>query len=170
MKLFLVGYMGCGKTTFGKRLANKLGYNFIDLDKVIEKEIGMTIAQYFAEFGETAFREKERDLLQSTHFPSDSIIATGGGAPCFFDNMDWMNENGVTVYISLTPKSLADRLQGAIHERPVLKGLNQDELEAFITNALEKREPLYNKAKIVVEGINISPERFIPVLEEYQRK
>ena len=170
MKLFLVGFMGCGKTTFGKKLANKLAYTFIDLDKTIEASTGMSIPQYFTKFGEAAFREKESEIIKTTEFPENAIIATGGGSPCFFDNMDWMNANGTTVYISLSPKALASRLESATEDRPVLQGKKGEELEQFIASKLAEREPFYSKAKIIAEGINISPESFIPKLEEYQRK
>ncbi|WP_207424082.1 shikimate kinase [Desertivirga brevis] len=170
MKIFLIGFMGCGKTTFGKKLASKLGFRFIDLDKSIEQSAGITIPEYFKEYGETAFRVKEREVLQKTTVPDNSVIATGGGAPCFFDNMEWMNEQGATVYICLTPKALATRLESATDERPVLQGLKGEELERFIASKLEEREVFYKKASIIVEGINISPENFIPKLEEYQRR
>jgi len=162
--------MGCGKTTFGKRLANKLAYNFIDLDKVIEENAGISIPEFFKQFGEEAFRRKESEIIKTTAFPENSIIATGGGAPCFFDNMDWMNANGTTVYISLTPKALASRLESATEERPVLQGKKGEELEAFIAGKLAEREPFYSKAAIIAEGINISAESFLPKLEEYQRR
>ena len=170
MKIFLVGFMGCGKTTFGKKLASKLNFNFVDLDKVVEEAIGMSISAYFQKYGEGRFRDEESRILKTTAFPENSVIATGGGAPCFFDNMDWMNLNGTTVYISLTPKALASRLESATDERPVLRGLKGEELEKFIAAKLEERNPFYNKASIIAEGLNISPESFIPKLEEYQRR
>ena len=170
MNLFLIGFMGCGKTTFGKRLANKLSYEFIDLDKVFESKTGMSIPEYFGAYGEAAFREKESEILKNTEYPDNAVIATGGGAPCFFDNMDWMNENGITVYINVSPGGLASRLESATDERPVLRGLKGKELEAFIASKLEEREPFYKKAQIIAEGLNISPDKFLPVLEDYQRK
>ncbi|WP_242691747.1 shikimate kinase [Desertivirga arenae] len=170
MKIFLVGFMGCGKTTFGKKLASKLGYKFVDLDKSVEESVGMSIPDYFEKFGETAFREKERAILQTRTYSENSVIATGGGAPCFFDNMQWMNEHGITVYISLTAKALASRLESATDERPVLQGLKGEDLERFIASKLAERDIFYTKASMIVEGINISPENFIPKLEEYQRR
>lgn len=170
MKLFLVGFMGCGKTTFGKRLASKLSYDFIDMDKVFEDRAGMSIPEYFAAHGENGFRKKESEILKTTAYPENAVIATGGGAPCFFDNMDWMNENGTTVYINVSPKGLASRLESATDERPVLRGLKGKELEEFIASKLEEREPFYKKALIIAEGLNISPEKFLPLLDEYQRK
>ncbi|WP_256012947.1 shikimate kinase [Desertivirga xinjiangensis] len=170
MIIFLVGFMGCGKTTFGKRLANKLSYAFVDLDKVIEAEVGMSIPQYFAEFGEESFRIKESEILKNTRFSDNAVVATGGGAPCFFDNMDWMNNKGLTVYISLSAKGLARRLETASEERPVLRGLKGLQLEEFIASKLSERDPYYSKAALIVEGINISPESFMPIFEDYQRR
>lgn len=167
MKVFLIGFMGCGKTTLGQKLASKLNYPFIDLDKLIEAETGTSIVKYFDEFGETAFRELERKTLQSHSFPQKCIIATGGGAPCFFDNMDWMNQNGVTVYLSLSPLALAGRLEKGKKERPLIRDFNPEELVAFIEKRLEDREVFYNKAKIIVKGIDITPEKITEALNSY---
>src|SRR6476620_3320016 len=106
MKVFLIGFMGSGKTTIGKKLANYLKYEFIDLDKFIEARAGMTIVDYFAAHGEEEFRKMERDVLQTTHYPDNVIIATGGGTPTYDDNMEWMNENGKVAYLSLPPRAL----------------------------------------------------------------
>src|SRR5476651_2201785 len=89
-RIFLIGYMGSGKTTLGRRLAARLGYEFIDLDQVFEEKEGITIAQYFTYYGEDAFRKEESAILKQTHYPEKAVISTGGGLPCFFDNMDWM--------------------------------------------------------------------------------
>jgi shikimate kinase len=164
MKIFLIGFMGCGKTTLGKRLALKLGYPFMDMDKVIEAETQLSINEYFSKFGEDAFRETESRTLKSTSFPENVVIATGGGAPCFFDNMDWMNANGTTVYLSLSPKSLAKRLASATEQRPILKGLKPDELEQFIAERLNLREPFYKQAKISIKGLDQTPEKVAAII------
>ncbi|MBE7179186.1 MAG: shikimate kinase, partial [Mucilaginibacter polytrichastri] len=110
MKVFLIGFMGSGKTTAGKKLAAHLNRPFIDLDHVFERRYGSTIEAYFALYGEDAFRRAESELLKTTAYPDDAIISTGGGAPCFFDNIEWMNSQGLTIYIELPVKVLADRL------------------------------------------------------------
>ena len=156
--------MGCGKSTLGKKLASKLNYAFIDLDKIVEEIAEMTIAEYFKEYGELKFRELESDILQSTEFPEQAVIATGGGAPCFYNNMEWMNENGATVYISMSPRALADRLKGSQSERPLIKDLDGEELVDFIAEKLEARKPFYDKAKYIINGIDISPEKVMKVL------
>jgi len=87
--IFLIGFMGCGKTTLGRKLAARLGYEFMDLDHIFEAQAGMTIAQYFSSFGEDAFRKLESEVLRQTRYPPNAVVSTGGGLPCFFDNMDW---------------------------------------------------------------------------------
>ncbi|MFD2162511.1 shikimate kinase [Paradesertivirga mongoliensis] len=166
MRIFLIGFMGSGKTTLGRRLATKLAYPFIDMDKEIESHINMSIAEYFKEYGEEAFRKIENEVLKTSTYPESAIIATGGGAPCFYDNLDWMNKNGLTVYLSLSPKALAKRLVNATDERPVLKNLKGDELECFITEKLKLREAFYTQAKLTIKGADQTPERFSAILKE----
>lgn len=162
--IFLVGFMGCGKSTIGRKLAVKTGYDFIDLDKMIEGRTGVSIADYFKYHGEHAFRELERDSLQKTDFPEKAIIATGGGAPCFFDNMDWMNSHGQTVYINLTPQTLADRLEHGKAERPLISRFNQEELVEFITDKLKAREVFYTQAQHDLNGIGLTSEKLVEIL------
>lgn len=158
MRIFLVGFMGSGKTTMGRKLAGYLGYLFIDLDKILEDEAGMSIAEFFKRNGEEAFREFERRMLQSSTFNDNTVIATGGGAPCFFDNMEWMNKNGATVYLMVPPKGLVDRLKHST-DRPLIKGLNEEEMLKFISGKLEEREPFYKQATYVVNGIGLTAEK-----------
>jgi len=157
--IFLIGYMGCGKTTMGKKLAAKMDYTFIDLDHVFEERQQMTIAEYFSEHGEAAFRKAESVILKQTDYPQKTIISTGGGLPCFFDNLDWMNKHGKSVYIKLDAKTLAQRLQNGKEERPILHGKNGDELIAFIDEKLIEREPYYNRATIIAPGLNLTPDK-----------
>lgn len=159
MKIFLVGFMGSGKTTIGKKLANYLKYEFIDLDKLVEYKVGMSIVEYFEIHGETAFREVEKEVLQNAFFAENSIIATGGGAPCYADNMSWMSQNGQVVYLSLPPKALANRLENSKSDRPLIRNLKGDELVDFITKKLADREPFYNQAKFVVSASDLTAER-----------
>ena len=159
MKIFLIGFMGSGKTTIGKKLANYLKYNFIDLDKLIELQAGMSIVEYFELHGEDAFRRMESDVLQKTDFPENAIIATGGGTPCFNDNMDWMNENGSVAYLSLPAKALASRLEHSKTDRPLIRNLKGDELIDFISSNLKEREKFYNQAKFVVSASDLTADR-----------
>lgn len=156
--LFFVGFMGCGKTTWSRKLAAKLGYEFIDLDHVLEEQAGMSIAEYFSSFGEESFRELESEVLKKTQYPENAVISTGGGLPCFFDNMQWMNEHGKTVYIKLSPKTLADRLEKGKAKRPLLHDKHGDELIAFITDKLAERESFYLQSAFIADGLHLSPE------------
>lgn len=97
-RIFLIGFMGCGKTTLGRKLATRLGYTFYDLDHLLEEQAGMSVAEYFSSFGETAFRLAESEILKNTSYGENAVISTGGGLPCFFDNMDWMKAHGITLY------------------------------------------------------------------------
>ncbi|MDB4924465.1 shikimate kinase [Mucilaginibacter sp.] len=163
MKLFFIGFMGCGKTTWSRKLAAHLGYEFMDLDHILEEKAGMTIAQYFAVHGQDSFRELESKILKETAYPENAVISTGGGLPCFFDNMEWMNANGKTIYIKLSPKTLADRLDKGKITRPLLHGLHGDELVAFITEKLAERDVFYEQATYIVNGIDLSVEALAEV-------
>ncbi len=158
MKIFFVGFMGCGKTTWGRKLANRLEYEFVDLDKVFEEQLGMTITQYFEEHSQEEFRALESKILKETNYPENVIVSTGGGLPVFFDNMEWMNANGQTIYIKLTPATLAERLDRGKTTRPLILGKHGDELVAFITEKLAEREGFYEKATHVVNGIEMTPD------------
>jgi len=148
--------MGCGKTTWSKKLAARLGYAFIDLDTVLEEQVGKSIPEYFSEHGEAEFRKLESDVLKQYPYPEKAVISTGGGLPCFFDHMDWMNSQGKTLYIKLSPKTLADRLENARVVRPVLQGKKGDELVAFIDGKLAEREGFYNQATHVLDGLKLN--------------
>ena len=157
--IFLIGFMGCGKTTLGKKLATRLNYEFLDLDHILEARERMTIPEYFSKHGEEAFRKLESAILKETNYPKNAIVSTGGGLPCFFDNIQWMNAHGRTIYIKLAPKTLADRLEHEKHKRPVLNGRNQEELVVFIEEKLLERETYYNQATIVANGIGLTAEK-----------
>lgn len=163
-RIFLIGFMGCGKTTLGHKLAARLGYPFFDLDMVLEERAGMSIAEYFSSFGETAFRLAESEVLKTTAYPENAVISTGGGLPCFFDNLDWMKGNGIVVYIKLMPKVLANRLEHGKEERPLLRDKHGDELVAFITDKLAEREGFYLQAQVIADGLSLTADKLIEVL------
>jgi shikimate kinase len=153
MRIFLIGYMGSGKTSIGKRIAEKLHLQFIDMDQYIENQLQKSIAEIFDESGEAFFREKERECLHEVAKMENAVIATGGGAPCHFDNIEVMNLNGLTVYIRLSTRQLSDRLKTTnISKRPLLASQKEDELEKYIRENLSKRETFYNKAQLTVSG------------------
>ncbi|TKC59928.1 shikimate kinase [Pedobacter hiemivivus] len=156
MKIFLVGFMGCGKSTMGKKLAVKLGYEFIDLDHQIEKSLDTTIADYFSIHGEAAFRKLESETLKNFDYPANAVVATGGGAPCFFDNMEWMNANGLSIYIEMSAAALAKRLEGGKEKRPLLRDLNEAQMIEFIESKLLERDVFYKRALVTVNGISLT--------------
>lgn len=165
MKLFFIGFMGCGKTTWSRKLANHLGYEFMDLDHILEAKAGMAIAEYFEAHGQDVFRQLESSILKETDYPENVVISTGGGLPCFFDNMEWMNANGQTLYLKLSPKTLAERLDKGKTTRPLIQGLHGDELVAFITDKLAEREGFYEQATHIVNGIDMSVEMLAEVVK-----
>jgi len=167
MRIYLVGYMGCGKSTIGRKVAELLGISFVDLDKYIEERYFKSVPAIFAEEGEQAFREKERSSLLEVSQFENIVIGTGGGAPCFFDNMEVMNNNGITVYIAPDSDVLAARLIKSKTERPLITGKSPEELTTFINEALLKRAPFYEKAKIIFRGENnLDPLRVIEKIQE----
>ncbi len=158
MIIFLVGFMGCGKSTKAKQLAHRLNCPVIDLDAVMVEREGQSIADYFAAYGEVAFRELESQTLKTYAYPETCIVATGGGLPCFFDNMDWMNAHGITVYLQMTPPQLVSRLHNR-EKRPLLKGMDDEQLLEFIIKKLEERNPFYTQAKVIVNSFDLDAEK-----------
>jgi shikimate kinase len=154
MKIFLIGFMGSGKTYWGKIWAQKSALPFLDLDKYIEHEEQMTIETIFDKKGEAWFREKESTMLRSLA-DADGIIACGGGTACFNGNMQWMNEQGITVYLSAKPQYIFEKVLEEKEKRPLIKDLNEAELLFFIEQKLKERESFYKEAQIIlpVEGL-----------------
>lgn len=156
--------MGCGKSTMGRALASELNLTFIDLDSFLEEKYFRTIPQIFAEEGEDAFRKKERKVLEEVCGFDDVILATGGGAPCFFDNMELMNESGFCVFLDVDISSLVNRLIHAKTERPLIKGKSPEELYVFIEGLLAKRRPFYEKARYILKGSEITSAQVVDLL------
>ncbi|MGV3599350.1 MAG: shikimate kinase [Bacteroidota bacterium] len=161
MVLFLIGFMGAGKTPLGHQLAKELGYTFIDTDQVFELRFKQTIAEYFAEHRESSFRREERNILESVATVDNVVIATGGGLPCYKDTMEWMNQHGTTIYIKQEPEELYARLSEQTQHRPILKQKKGKALERHIRNLLNERKVYYEQAKFVFQGPVISPKTVI---------
>lgn len=153
MLIFLIGYMGSGKSTLGRALAEALGYDFLDMDDMVCRSTGMTVAECFDTHGEEVFRLAEHEVLKVLTGKRNTVVATGGGTPCFFDNMERMNGAGVTVYLKLSPEVLSTRLEGTADLRPLLKHAAGGELKEFIRKHLEEREEYYLKASLVFDPI-----------------
>ena len=150
-RIFLVGYMGVGKTTLGRELSGISGLSFIDLDHFIEGRYRKTIRQIFEEEGEDAFREIEKKTLHEVAEFEDVILSTGGGTPCFFDNMTYMNDAGTTVYHKASPEALTRRIEHCKQTRPTVRHLAGGALDAFVRDALAHRTPFYDRARIVFD-------------------
>ncbi|MBL0340525.1 MAG: shikimate kinase [Bacteroidetes bacterium] len=165
MLIYLTGFMGAGKTTAGKKLATLLGYNFIDLDELIEIETGKNMSQLF-ESGLPYFREVESLTLKSTSKYTDTVIATGGGSPCFHGNMEWMNQHGVTVYIRMTVGSLFHRLAASKQKRPLIAGKSDVDLMEFILTTLKERLVFYKQAKYIIKGESLDAKELMSLLKE----
>ena len=163
-RIFLIGFMGSGKSTLGARLARKIGYEFLDMDQLIEETAGMTVPGIFTELGETVFRKWEHDILLELVQREGVVIATGGGAPCHGEMMSIMNRHGATVYIKLSPAALKDRLILSKTERPLIQGKSESELLEFISGLLHQREAFYNQATISIEGVNLDVDELVVCL------
>jgi shikimate kinase len=152
--IFLTGMMGAGKTTMGRQVAEILHYPFVDLDVCIENQEGMQVKEIFSEQGETYFREVEAKVLRDLPRQyKQAVVATGGGAPCFHDNMAFMKDSGFSVYLDVPVAELVGRLQASdLQERPLLAGKNQDELTEHLENILLKRKIIYQQAHLIFDG------------------
>ena len=146
-RIFIIGYMGAGKTTVGKALAKELNIEFYDLDWYIEARMRKTVKQIFDEQGEEGFRRIEKNMLHEVGGFENVIVSCGGGTPCFFDNMEFMNQQGETVYLKATPEVLYGHLKMGKTVRPLLLNKTQEEVQVFIKEQLQKRESFYKKAK-----------------------
>ena len=154
MKIFLVGYMGCGKTTMAERLSAAMEIDFVDLDDFIVETEGRSISQIFADEGEAGFRGIERRCLNEiVNYDDDVVVSTGGGTPCFYDNMSVMNAGGITIYIQMDVKSLTYRLEHSKSERPLLANMMGEDLEEFARAQLEERKHFYEEANLTIPGL-----------------
>ena len=156
--------MGSGKTIVGRRLAQQTGLSFADTDRFIEMQQGMTVSEIFARHGEAAFRKMEHDILLKIQTFDDVVVSTGGGMPCYSDNMEIMRSCGAVAYLKASPQELTRRLLRSHNERPLISGKTENELQQYIVEKLKEREPFYNRAHIIVETENFSMEELLQAL------
>lgn len=166
MRIFLIGFMGCGKTHWGSQLAGLLKIPFIDLDERIESETGKTITQLFAESGEELFRMKEKEVLEQLIDDNASmVLSVGGGTPCFFNNINLMKKKGTVVWLNTHVDVLLKRLMVGKNERPLIRNINDSELKTYIVKKLNERRMYYEQANVVIENeSNMSPSQFIQTI------
>jgi shikimate kinase len=150
MIIFLIGFMGSGKSYTARNLSSIMNIPYVDMDKAIEEMEGKSIADIFSEKGEDYFRLQENAFLKNLPEKGDLIVATGGGTPCFFDNMDIMNQKGLTIYLNRTKEKCLEQVLKGIDKRPLLKGKSIEEVSAFYDQKMEERKPWYEKARWMV--------------------
>lgn len=150
-RIILIGYMGAGKTTVGKALAAELGLRFYDLDWYIESRMRKTVAQLFAELGEEGFRRIERNMLHEVAEFEGVLISCGGGTPCFYDNMQYINQQGLTLYLKASPEVLYKHLKMGKSVRPLLLNKTPEEVQRFISEQLKAREQFYTRAQFTLD-------------------
>ena len=149
MRVYLTGYMYSGKTTVGHKLASRLGYQWADLDRMLETTFHTSIPIFFKRYGEEAFRKIEQKLLHNTVDLDNIVISTGGGTPCYFDNIEWMNLHGTSVYFDVTVETLLRRAAQSKKPRPILAGLTEEERSLYVRQQFSQRLPYYQKAQII---------------------
>jgi len=171
MHVFLIGFMGCGKTTLGKKLARKLNWEFIDLDKTIENSERKSVQEIFNTMGEDQFREYEILALQKIiDINSNIIVSTGGGTPCHFNNMHIMNKQGITIYLKTNVGMLAHRLRNSKKKRPLIENLSAVALNAYIVKKLAEREHFYQQAGYEVETKDLDLMQVVDIINEAMKK
>lgn len=147
--IFLIGYMGSGKSTIGRKLASELGLQFIDTDIFIEARFRQRVGDMFDTVGETVFRRRERVVIEELSGMQDCVIATGGGLPCHSDNMELLGSSGLTIYLSASDEALCERLELCKRTRPTIRHKSGQELLAHIREAMQARRPIYSRARLI---------------------
>lgn len=168
MLIFLVGFMGAGKTYWGKQWAYTNKFPFYDLDVLIENRESSTVANIFKEKGEDHFRTLETELLEAFQFSSNAIIACGGGTPCFNNNMEWMNRNGITIFLKASPLEIVARLEGGVKKRPLLSGKSGETLLKFVEQKLKERAQCYEAAEHTFEVKHLNTSSLHAIIASYQ--
>ena len=165
-RIFLLGFMGSGKSHWGRIWAQHAGLEFADLDTLIEKEEGLSVAALFDKKGEAYFREREQAVLKTYAGKENFILSCGGGTPCFNNNIDWMNACGLTVYLQATPQYIFERVAGEREKRPLLKNVNPAELLFFIEQKLQERAPFYEKAQLILPAASLGTSGIHTILHQ----
>jgi shikimate kinase len=166
MRIYLIGYMYCGKTTIGHKLAVQIGYRWLDLDQLFEAHFHTSIPIFFKRYGEDAFRKLEQKLLHTTADEDNIVISTGGGTPCHFDNIQWMNQHGTTVYFDVSVETLLRRAAQSKKPRPILAGMTEEERSTYVRQQLSQRLPYYQKAQIVFPADQPDIDRLVALISD----
>ena len=166
-KIYIVGYMGAGKTTAAKRLAHRLGWEVADTDALFEEKYRISVDDFFQKYDEPLYRKLESEILKSTESLDKVVISTGGGTACYFDNMDWMNQHGLTVFMRISPAAAVDRVLHSRHKRPLARGKTEAELMEFVSQHYAARMPFYERAQITVKSEDFDLEGLMMMIEKY---
>ncbi len=166
-RIFLLGFMGSGKSTHGRSIAKMMGYSFVDMDRWIEEFTGMNIPEIFNTHGEQFFRMQERNAIKELSKMERVIIATGGGTPCYGENMELLKKSGLTIYLKLSPEVLLSRLRLSKNKRPLLNGKSEEEIQKTIEELLQQREPFYACADMIIDGLESVNERVVNAIQRY---
>lgn len=169
MRVFLIGFMGSGKSTVARSIAQQLGCDYVDLDRAIEADHNLLIPEIFATHGEATFRLWESEALRTHSVAENIVVATGGGTPCVGDNMDFMLNCGLTIYLKHDAGQLAARLATSRTPRPLLAGKSRDEITAFVGQKLAEREPTYNRSSIIVANPTRDASRIVELIHLHQQ-
>ena len=169
-RLYIVGYMGAGKTTAARRLANHLGWEVVDTDAMFEEKYKISVCDFFNKYDEPLYRKLESEVLKSSADLENVVISTGGGTACYFDNMEWMNQQGLTVFLRISQKAVVDRLLHAKRKRPLAEGKTEAELTEFVNEHYTARLPFYEQAKITVKAEDLDLENLIQLFENEKDK
>jgi len=161
MRIYLIGYMASGKSNLGRQLAEKLGFSFIDLDYVFEERFRISVLDFFEKYDEAGFRKIEQSLLHETTTFNNVVISTGGGTPCYFDNMHLIKKSGISLYLHWTIPTLVERLKHVKRKRPLLKDIPAEELQDKVTKHLTEREFYYNQADYTIDMDNLDWEALL---------
>ena len=163
-RIYFVGYMGAGKTTAARRLANRLGWEVADTDALFEEKYKISVCDFFNKYDEPLYRKLESEVLKETENLKNTVISTGGGTACYFDNMDWMNQHGLTIFLRISEKAVIDRLLHAKRKRPLAIGKTEAELTEFVSKHYTSRLPFYEKAQITVKAEDFDLEKLIEMI------
>ena len=169
-KIYLVGYMGAGKTTAARRLANRLGWDVVDTDALFEEKYRISVDDFFHKYDETLYRKLESEVLKSTGTLEKTVISTGGGTACYFDNIEWMNQHGLTIFMRISPKAAVDRVLLSKKKRPLAKGKTEAELIEFVERHYASRLPFYEQARITVKSEDLDLENLLKLIEKEKEK
>jgi shikimate kinase len=169
MRIYLIGYMASGKSTISVRLAKAIGFTRIDMDELFEERYKISVSDFFAKYGQEAFRQLESQLLKETENIDHAVISCGGGTPCFYDNMYWMNQHGITVYLSLPAEVIVNRLQNSRKKRPLIASKTADELPVFVKEQLRRRNIYYSQARIVFPAVSAEISKLVELVEGFAR-